>query len=351
MKRLLAILVTAVMCLTLASAMAGGAEPAYRAPDTKTWQGTWQSAYSQILSEHIGGIFAFQGRTVEFYSNGKSYNVPCKPIGLYELTGDSVPELFFIESAIDSEGYEQGNLYIYTSDGSTAKCMLVIPAIIQVGYDDMNGFTISRAADGSLVAEYWWFELPLAVQYTRTALNQYIMVSYWSAEYDNSGESDDTFYRNGYAVSEADYNSGLAALRGGSTLVADYNGYGYDHFGLQMTWDETAQALNSGSVSSPGTDSGINTGVNTSSGEIWGYTIDKLATRKGPGTQYEGGGTYSVKNQWIKVLAKAWDKRNGIWWVKCEIPYHGKIRVLWTGYKRFDPTTLDIDLIPEDTSW
>ena len=79
-----------------------------------------------------------------------------------------------------------------------------------------------------------------------------------------------------------------------------------------------------------------------------GLTIDKLATRKGPGTQYDGGGTYSVKNQWIKVLAKAWDSRNNIWWVKCDIPYHGEIRVLWTGWKRFDHTTITLDDLMEE---
>ena len=81
---------------------------------------------------------------------------------------------------------------------------------------------------------------------------------------------------------------------------------------------------------------------------VYGLTIDKLATRKGPGTQYEGGGTYSVKNQWIKVLAQAWDSRNGIWWVKCEIPYHGEIRVLWTGWKRFDHDTISLEDLPEE---
>ena len=88
-----------------------------------------------------------------------------------------------------------------------------------------------------------------------------------------------------------------------------------------------------------------------SSGDLYGLTIDKLATRKGPGTQYEGGGTYSVKGQYIKVLSRAWDKRNGIWWVKCEIPYKKQIRVLWTGYKRFDPSTLPLESIPLDDDY
>ena len=351
MKRLFAIVLAAVMCMAAVSALAGGAEPVYAAPDTKVYQGTWQNAYSQILSDHISGIFAYQNRMVEFTMDNVDYKVPCKPVGLYELTGDSIPELFFIEAGVDEEGFEQGTLYIYTSDGSAAKCMLIIPAIIQMGYDDMNSFTIYRSGDGSLVAEYWWFELPLIVQYNRTALNQYMIVSYISPEYDNSGEGPDSFFRNGYQISEQDYNNALSSLRAGSTLIVDSHGYGYQQIGLTWTWDEAIQAIKGSTSSGSGTDSSINTGVNSGTGEIWGYTIDKLATRKGPGTQYEGGGTYSVKNQWIKVLAKAWDKRNGIWWVKCEIPYHGETRVLWTGYKRFDKDTLPLDSIPEDTSW
>ena len=81
---------------------------------------------------------------------------------------------------------------------------------------------------------------------------------------------------------------------------------------------------------------------------VYGYTIDRLATRKGPGTQYAGGGTYNVKHQWIRVLAKAWDSRNSIWWIKCEIPYKDEIRVLWTGYKRFDHDSFNLDDLQEE---
>lgn len=84
--------------------------------------------------------------------------------------------------------------------------------------------------------------------------------------------------------------------------------------------------------------------------ELYGLAIDRLATRRGPGTNYEGGGTYSVKGQYIKVLSRAWDSRNSIWWVKCEIPYRNEIRVLWTGYKRFDSSTLPLESIPLESA-
>ena len=113
-------------------------------------------------------------------------------------------------------------------------------------------------------------------------------------------------------------------------------------YGFSLDWEGTASILSGSTVTAAPQGGPKAEGV-------LGLTIDKLATRKGPGTQYEGGGTYSVKNQWIKVLAKAWDKRNSIWWVKCEIPYHGEIRVLWTGWKRFDHTTISLDDLPEET--
>ena len=83
-----------------------------------------------------------------------------------------------------------------------------------------------------------------------------------------------------------------------------------------------------------------------SSGGIYGLALQKLATRSGPGTQYYEKGTYFVAGQYIKILSRAWDSRNSIWWVKCEIPYKGEIRVLWTGYKRFDSNTVPLESIP-----
>ncbi len=81
-------------------------------------------------------------------------------------------------------------------------------------------------------------------------------------------------------------------------------------------------------------------------GQLYGLATQKLATRDGPGTNYQGKGTYEVAGQYIHVLSRAWDSRNRIWWVKCEIPYRNSIRVLWTGYKRFDSSTLPLESIP-----
>ena len=79
---------------------------------------------------------------------------------------------------------------------------------------------------------------------------------------------------------------------------------------------------------------------------LYGLATMKLATRTGPGTTYTEGGTYNVAGQYIRILSRAWDSRNEIWWVKCEIPYQGSYRVLWTGYKRFDSSTIPLESIP-----
>ena len=79
---------------------------------------------------------------------------------------------------------------------------------------------------------------------------------------------------------------------------------------------------------------------------LYGLAKQKLATRYGPSTKYEDGGTYNVAGQYIRILSRAYDRANGIWWVKCEIPYRNEIRVLWTGYKRFDSSTIPLDSIP-----
>ena len=145
-----------------------------------------------------------------------------------------------------------------------------------------------------------------------------------------------------------DYNSALMMLRNSRTvMLSNYNNYGSynnSYYGFSMDYESALAMLNGSNTSS-----NQNQSSGYSYGDVYGLTIDKLSTRTGPGTQYSEGGTYSVKGQWIKVLAKAWDKRNGIWWVKCEIPYRKEIRVLWTGWKRFDNSTISLDDLPEET--
>ena len=81
---------------------------------------------------------------------------------------------------------------------------------------------------------------------------------------------------------------------------------------------------------------------------IYGKAKQKLAVNSGPGTKtyYDEVGTYNVAGQYCEILAKAWDKRNGIYWVKVHVP--GTSVTGWTGLKRFDQSTFDINAVPEE---
>ena len=72
----------------------------------------------------------------------------------------------------------------------------------------------------------------------------------------------------------------------------------------------------------------------------------RMATRSGPSTNYDGLGSYFKEGDLVKVLTKAYDKRNGIWWVQTEFKYQGTPRRAYTGVKRVD---VNLDLIPEET--
>ena len=322
-------------------------------PDTNLYPGGWEKAYAQILNSHAQAIAEYESRPIEYYLGSAFRSVSCRPIGIEDLNADGVPELIFMEAA---SGGSRGDLYIYSWSSQTASCKLYVPGITRLDYDDLLGFQIYLSAYGgdTLVIEHYEYEWPWLLQFTRNAFGQYTLTNYLHAEYDNSGEGGDSYLWNGSRVDEAGYTHLLESIRNGRTrTVSDYISPDSRTYGFTYTRSSAAAELQGSSGYSSGSSSGNSSGktsgkVSGSFDGIYGYTTDKLSTRKGPSTTYEGGGTYSVKNQWIKVLAKAWDKRNSIWWVKCEIPYHGQTRVLWTGYKRFDPDTLPLDQLPEE---
>lgn len=90
-------------------------------------------------------------------------------------------------------------------------------------------------------------------------------------------------------------------------------------------------------------------GASRSSGSqrsVYGLATQKLAINSGPGTKryFEELGTYDVKGQYVEILARAHDPNNDIWWVKVQIP--GKTVTGWTGLKRFDQSTFNINDVP-----
>lgn len=81
--------------------------------------------------------------------------------------------------------------------------------------------------------------------------------------------------------------------------------------------------------------------------EQWALATMRLSINAGPGTSryFKEIGTINVKGQMVRVYAKSWDTDNNIWWIKCEIPGTDQI-IGWTGLKRFDQSTFDLDALP-----
>ncbi len=344
MKRMIAVLLAALLLFSVTAVLADEPDSYVRTggwiPDVQSYPGTYAQAYLQILNNHSMQIHLYQNLKLGIYDSGKYVEIPCKPVALTDITGDGIPELFFMET----QDTMRGDLYVYSYNGSATTCVLFVPGITRIGYDDMQRFEIYLSArdGGTLVLEYYEYEKPWCLQLTRNAWNQYTLLHYYTMKGDYSGEGDDVYYRDSTTISMDEYEIALENLQTSrQKVVSEFYAYMYTHYGLDMDFETAVATLN-------GTAAPATPATTTSGGGILGLTIDKLATRKGPGTQYEGGGTYSVKGQWIKVLSRAYDKRNGIWWVKCEIPYHGETRVLWTGWKRFDHSTINLEDLPEE---
>ncbi len=349
MKRVLAVFLAVLL---LCGMTAEAAEPDSYVqtggwiPDQQIYPGTWQQTYMQVLNNHSGPIHAYQYRALDYWLNENPVHVSCKPVALTDITSDGIPELIFMEVANEY----RGDLYIYSADSTGTKCILYVPGITRLGYDDVGtvfDIYLSSAGGGTLVLEYDEYEWPWVLQLSRNAFGQYVLANYLWAEYDNSDWDNDRYYRNGALISNSEYDSMLQTMRNGRTMtLSRYLADDLSHYGFTMDWEDAVSVI---SAYNAPTAVPPTAQPDAYKDGVYGLTIDKLATRKGPGTQYDGGGTYSVKGQYIKVLAKAWDKRNSIWWVKCEIPYHGEIRILWTGWKRFDHSTIRLEDLPEET--
>lgn len=71
-----------------------------------------------------------------------------------------------------------------------------------------------------------------------------------------------------------------------------------------------------------------------------------LATRSGPGTQYTEPGTFLSAGCSVVVHTKAYDSRNGIWWVQVEFSSGGRIYRAYTGAQRLN---VNLNEVPEET--
>ena len=79
---------------------------------------------------------------------------------------------------------------------------------------------------------------------------------------------------------------------------------------------------------------------------VWASLRERLSTRSGPGTRFDEPGTFFLYD-WqyasVRVLGKAWDSVNEIWWVLVDFSENGTRYRAWTGHKRVN---VDINSVP-----
>lgn len=71
----------------------------------------------------------------------------------------------------------------------------------------------------------------------------------------------------------------------------------------------------------------------------------RIASCSGPGTKYNGTGSYYKAGTQVKALTAAYDKGNGIWWIQIELTYDGELRRVYTGVKRLN---MNADQVPAE---
>lgn len=84
-------------------------------------------------------------------------------------------------------------------------------------------------------------------------------------------------------------------------------------------------------------------------GPVTAGLLSRVATRTGPGTQYDEPGTY-FQNDWrtstVKVINAAWDDNNDIWWVQVDFSTMGKKFRAYTGLKRVN---VDVNILDKES--
>ncbi len=81
----------------------------------------------------------------------------------------------------------------------------------------------------------------------------------------------------------------------------------------------------------------------TNYSSVWAIANSKLATRTGPGTQYDEPGTFNTAGEY-RILSKAYD--GSIWWLQVEIRTNRGTIWAYTGLKRFN--NVNLSQIPEE---
>ena len=234
-RRISGLVLTALLLLCLGSSRA---DPSLTLQDSTVRQGSWQDAYTAILAERAADIQAYQ----EYISDVT--DIPaCRPVGLQDLTGDGIPELFLIDLVDDTEyGFKVGRFWIYTPDSGGVRCVLTL----QPEIDDLLYSTYYLAKDGLLTIHFSDCEMGWIMRFRPDPEGTYAAETTLTEQEDFSGEGPDMYYRNGGRISLKEYQSLTAQIRADQgaligSLMVDDGGSGFTY-----TLEEAREALSSG---------------------------------------------------------------------------------------------------------
>lgn len=214
------------------------ADPDLTLQDTSVRSGSPADVYTQILTERSEGIQAYQDYVTNITSSPF-----CRAVGLTDLTGDSIPELLFLDLVHDTEyGFEVGRLWIYTSDRKGVHCALTL----QPEIDDMLYSRYYLAKNGLLTCYFSDCEKSWILQLLPDRKGHYAAKTTLIEEADFSGDGPDYYYRNGKKISLKRFRSLTSTIRAKQgkmigSLQVDEEGYGFTH-----TLAEALDALASG---------------------------------------------------------------------------------------------------------
>ena len=338
MKRKVSVILAVILLMT-AAAFPGAAD-IYMPTDNG-----WQTAYRNFV---MGKQYESAGMP-DYLKDG--YIVSAVREGTYQLTytgqdstpiwfalhdmdGDRVPEMI-VFNGIDSKGGDRCHVYTYLN-GTLKRIGDMGFRSLQLMYSNDTRFPGLVQIDGSngVTCTYYWYILSGVPRYETIQ----------TVKQTSSGRS---VTRNTLSGDLYNWCTASTLLELPHWDFATIQSLGWDRF-VETYTSRTQQGSYAVVTQAPRitwAPTPTQTPTPTQAAVVYGLAKGDLSTRSGPGTSYADMGTYSVRGQYLRVLARAQD-RSGLWWVKCEIPYRNEIRVLWALYERFDRNSLPLESLP-----
>lgn len=236
-RKMFGLFLLTILLLCLCGAEAA---PDFTLLDTASRPGSWAEAYTAVLEERGADIQAYQDYVLSVTS------IPsCSPVGLRDLTGDGVPELFFIDLSENTEyGFKTGRFWIYTFENGSAHCALTLRPEI----DELLYSSYYLAQDGVVTIHFSDTEMGWVTQLRLDPAGHYQAETILNEVPDFSGMIPDEYFLNGTKITGKKYQAMLKQIQSGEgtlfgSLMVDDGGSG---FGLTLA--EARVALAAGNI-------------------------------------------------------------------------------------------------------